>query len=114
MATPEAAAEIAPLVARPEEWSCIAAQARLTPAEAITLIFSAKESAFKCLAPLAGRHFDLLDVALIAADWERGALLAELKRPLAAHLPVGIRLEGGFCRSAGHFHTHFLLRRSRR
>lgn len=113
VATPETAAEIGALIARPEEWCRIAAQTDLTTAEATTLIFSAKESAFKCLAPLAGRFFDFLDVALIAADRESGALVAELRKPLAGDLPRGMRLEGRFRQSTGHIHTHFLLRGSR-
>lgn len=64
-----------------------------------TLLFSAKESFFKCLYPCVQVYFGLTDVRLVAlqqsADAE-GDFRIELSRPLGLEFPVGFSLRGRF------------------
>jgi 4'-phosphopantetheinyl transferase EntD len=54
-------------------------------AAAATLIFSAKEAAYKCQYPATGEHLSFCDLNVTVADWgaERGALRVAPTRPIA-------------------------------
>jgi len=64
----ETAAEIARLVASEDEARRVAETAGLNRLEAITLVFSAKESLFKALYPETRTHFDFLDCEVASLD----------------------------------------------
>jgi len=52
-------------VATESEWSLVR-QSGLTPEEAFTLVFSAKEAFYKCWHPLVKTYFDFFDVEVVA------------------------------------------------
>ena len=88
----EQACELWPGIVSGEEWARLAATAPaigLSRAEALTLIFSAKESLFKALYPRVGRYFDFLDARWLAMTAQ--TLTLELKCPLTPTLPAGWR-----------------------
>jgi len=84
--TAEQAADVIGLVAPASEVARLAAL-RVDPLVALTLLFSAREALFKCLAPRLRRYFDFLDVALDRA--QPGLLALRLRIDLAADHPSG-------------------------
>jgi enterobactin synthetase component D len=96
--TPDQAADVVGLVAPASEVDRLAAL-RVDPLVALTLLFSAREALFKCLAPRLRRYFDFLDVALDRA--QPGLLALRLRIDLAADHPRGrvfdvrYRMHGG-------------------
>jgi enterobactin synthetase component D len=62
---------------------------------ALTVIFSAKESIFKCLSPRVGRYFDFPDVTIVQVSMDEGTFAAELRVDLG-ELARGTRLGGRF------------------
>ncbi len=84
------ASELWPGIASGEEWARLAAAAPavgLSRGEALTLIFSAKESLFKALYPRVGRYFDFLDARWLAMTEQ--TLTLELVDALTPDLPAG-------------------------
>ena len=67
-----------------------------TRAEALTLVFSAKEAIFKCLHPRVRRMFDYHDVRIEAAHADAGIFEARLVTSLSPRWPAGARLVGRF------------------
>jgi enterobactin synthetase component D len=103
--------EIASTIAGSDErWRTID-MTGLSAQRALTLLFSAKESLFKCVAPLIGSYFDFLDAELIHVDPRSRRLRLQLSRTLAGWLETGMSIEGGYAFSDGHVHTHVLLPR---
>jgi enterobactin synthetase component D len=103
------AAEVRSSIALPGELEAAAAVATSLE-EALTLVFSAKESVYKCLHPLVGRYFDYLDAAVaLAAD---GSFEATLHVDLAPAFPEGTRLRGKFAVEPPHVHTGIALVRA--
>ena len=84
--TAQQAADVIGLVAPASEVASLAAL-RVDPLVALTLLFSAREALFKCLAPRLRRYFDFLDVALDRA--QPGLLTLRLRIDLAADHPSG-------------------------
>ena len=62
---------------------------------ALTLVFSAKESLYKCLYPEVRRYFGFQDARVVSIDAERGAFEIALTVALE-HLPAGLTLAGRF------------------
>jgi enterobactin synthetase component D len=82
-------------------------------AEQATLIFSAKESLFKCLNPCVGVFFEFSDAKLewIAYDDpNHGTFALRLLRDLAPDFPRGRRFVGRHAVARGHVHTAVELR----
>jgi len=75
----------------------------------ITLVFSAKESLFKCLYPIVGRSFDYSAVAMTSIDTAAGRFAAELQHTLTAELQAGTAIEGRFEISERYVHTGIWL-----
>ncbi|MCF1481373.1 hypothetical protein B7W85_20935 [Allorhizobium ampelinum] len=81
----------------------------LLPELHTTLVFSAKESLFKCLYPLVEKMFWFED-ALIRIDPDRdGLFTAELLSRLHVEFPAGTVIEGRFCLTPGLVHTGISL-----
>ncbi len=80
----------------------------------ITLAFSAKESIYKCLRPLAHDFFEFHDVRFLDVDFAEGFMLLELSRDLGAFLPAGMRLRSRFSIDAGRVNTVTVLYRHSR
>lgn len=86
--TRERGGQVAALVASARERSCATAVG-LGPEAAVTLIFSAKESLFKCLFPLCGTFFDFQDATLVAIDSAASRCTLKLERQLSTAFSPG-------------------------
>ncbi|HEY8091015.1 MAG TPA: 4'-phosphopantetheinyl transferase superfamily protein [Polyangiaceae bacterium] len=75
--------------------------------EALTLIFSAKESLYKCLYPRVGRFFDQLDARVTVEP--PSSFVACLKVDLAPGLEAGTRLRGRFAVDGRRVHTAVVI-----
>ena len=74
-----------------------------------TVLFSAKESLFKCLFPVVSVLFDFSDVQLIDADASQGTIALELRRALGGELTSGWRAAGSVRLGLPHVHTGYVL-----
>jgi enterobactin synthetase component D len=83
--------------------------AGIPPLEAITLVFSAKESIFKCLHPLVGRMFEFDDVRVVCVDTAAQVFRAEIVTTLGTAFPAGTLLEGRFAIENQRIHTGISL-----
>lgn len=90
---PQQAVSLAPLFGGPAEH---AALARIVGDHvlACTVLFSAKEALYKCLAPLVGRRFDFLDVE--SRPDGHGKLALHLRTDLGSDFSTGRVLEARF------------------
>jgi enterobactin synthetase component D len=78
--------------------------------EALTLVFSAKESLFKCLHPVVGRRFDYHDVRIVGVDAASGSFYARPVMNLSPRFSAGATLEGRFELDHRRVHTGMFLR----
>jgi enterobactin synthetase component D len=78
--------------------------------QALTLLFSAKESLYKCLYPRVGRFFDQLDARVTLEP--PGSFVARLKVDLAPGLGAGTRLRGAFAVDGHRVHTAVVVDQS--
>ena len=88
-------------------WACEAVQTRRAGCdhlEGLTLIFSAKESIFKCFSAIAG-FFDYRDVRIVEVDGNSGTFTARVMRTLSPQLPLHTVLHGRFAIEAPWVHT---------
>lgn len=83
--------------------------AGLSRLEALTLVFSAKESIFKCLHPLVGCYFDFHDVRIEGVEAGTATFVARIVRRLADVVPAQTVLEGRFELEATRIHTGVAL-----
>lgn len=86
-----------------------------SPAQRLTVIFSAKESVFKCLYPLVNRFFDFQAAAvtlLPATQATQGSLRFELLQDLNEEFRAGFIGYGCYTIGADGVHTAVLLRAS--
>lgn len=90
------AAALSSRLAGAGEVEAIAEATGFTFGRALTLIFSAKETIFKCLYPEVQRYFHFHDAAIVAADLARGEFTAKLLTTLTPTLGEGMGLEGRF------------------
>jgi enterobactin synthetase component D len=102
------AQQVADLVASTREVSC-ARDAGFTELEALTLIFSAKESVFKCVHPMTGRFFDFRDVCIDRVDARDHTFTARLVQELSRSFPAGTSLQGSFEMEWPWIHTGIAL-----
>jgi enterobactin synthetase component D len=70
-----------------------------------SLVFSAKECAYKCLAAHGGRELEFLDLRLVALDAGSASLRLRLLRHCGPLLPEGFELAGGFTAAARQLRT---------
>jgi 4'-phosphopantetheinyl transferase EntD len=77
----------------------------------ITVLFSAKESLFKCLYPIVRTWFDFTHARLAAADAETGVAVVELVTALGPGFEAGWRAAGSVRVDPPYVHTGFLLHR---
>ena len=95
-------------LARPVAWPSELAEARAAGcdrAEAFTLVFSAKESVFKCLHPAVGQFFGFHDVRIVHVDARARAFGARIVKSLSEAFPADTMLEGRFEIGGSRVHT---------
>ena len=78
--------------------------------EYATLIFSAKESLFKCLYPLVGEMFDFQDSIIYQIDSDSGQFKYALTKSLSEIFPQDYIGIGSFILTSTHVHTGIQLR----
>jgi len=66
------------------------------PFEYFTLIYSAKESIFKCLHPIIKVHFEFYDVNIDHVDFEKGTFHFTLLKTLSEEFKEGMSYQGRF------------------
>jgi enterobactin synthetase component D len=99
--TQDALREITPLLLVDGEEAWLRGDDRLAMA---TLVFSAKESLYKCLRPLAGVFFELTDARVEGPDGPGGRWRIRLLRDLPG-FPRGLALSGRHHVAGGMVHT---------
>ena len=86
-----------------------AREAGCDTAQALTLVFSAKESIFKCLHPLVGVWIGFHDVRIAGIDGRARTFDAVVVNALSDQIPAGTVLRGQFELDATHVHTGIVL-----
>ena len=92
---PAAARKLWTTVLGPRESEC-ARPAALSEEQFLSLVFSAKESLFKCLHPVTLARFGFLDAELVHLDLEAGLLRLSLRAELSAEFRPGNVFDVGF------------------
>jgi enterobactin synthetase component D len=92
----DVAADVADSIADRSEIEVVERTMGVAFPRALTLIFSAKETVFKCLFPEVRRYFDFRDVRFQSVDPKRGEFAAEILVPLSRSLPAGRVLLGRY------------------
>jgi enterobactin synthetase component D len=90
-------------ICRPDEAYC--ADWGMSQEVYTTLVFSAKESLFKCLHPLVEKMFWFEDARIEIADLTSGQFAATLTTDLTEEFCCAVRLRGSFCFTPGLVHT---------
>ncbi len=93
-----APARIRSMIVVDDELEALEAQTGWSPSELLTLVFSAKESVYKCLYPEVLRYFGFHCACIERVDAARGVFAVRLTEQLADRLPAGMQLEGRFHR----------------
>ena len=97
-----ASVEIRDVVATRDELGRLQRRSVLDEQSLVTLLFSAKESVYKCVAPITKEFLEFHDVELLEVDFAAGAFEARIRKTL----PVPIdRPRGRFRLEAGLVHT---------
>ncbi|HBF29878.1 4'-phosphopantetheinyl transferase superfamily protein [Rhizobium sp.] len=94
-------------ICRPEEAYCV--DCPISPEIYTTLVFSAKESLFKCLYPLVGKMFWFEDARIEVSDYASGQFTAILTSDLNDEFCNAVRLQGCFRLTPGLVHTGITL-----
>jgi enterobactin synthetase component D len=89
----EMALELAPLLATPDEYARLLQPPWDHPL-LTTIIFSAKETIFKCLYPVIKQQFDFTDVEIGSLDAKDGTFSFSLNRSIAALVPAATHHRG--------------------
>ncbi len=103
------ALEIGPSVASSEEIERTAAIFHTRDHLGLTVLFSAKESLFKCLFPLVSVHFGFPDACCVDADASKGTITLELRTDLCDDFRRGWRAVGSVQIDLPYVHTGFML-----
>jgi enterobactin synthetase component D len=93
---PSAPANLGSHLARPGELAHLVAVSGWSEVEALTLLFSAKESLYKCLYPEVQRYFGFHDATIATLDVTSGHFEARLESTLTPTLSEGFTLHGRF------------------
>lgn len=93
---PTAPETIGSHIARDGELDALVAQTQWSAPEALTLLFSAKESLYKCLYPEVQRFFGFHDATITRIDPQRSTFVARLEVTLTDALGAGLTLEGRY------------------
>ncbi|HEY8850833.1 MAG TPA: 4'-phosphopantetheinyl transferase superfamily protein [Gemmatimonadaceae bacterium] len=105
--SPTAADQIAPLVLSKEKEVTVV-RGSSTGLEwniFVSIVFSAKESIYKCLHPIVNEFFEFHDVSLVAVDLEQKVLRMKLARDIGQEFLRGTAIESRFAVADDHVHT---------
>ncbi len=108
---PTAPANLGAHLARPGELAQLVAESGWSEVEALTLLFSAKESLYKCLYPEVRRYFGFHDATIATLDTAACQFVARLDETLTPALPAGTTLVGRFVRFEDAVATALVLTR---
>lgn len=108
---PERAVRLADAIALPDDVARVAALAQVTPAAALTMLFSAKEALYKTLYPQV-RHYFGFDAARLHAGGA-GWLELALTRDWHPRWPAGAVLRIGVATDDIHAYSALVLRRGK-
>jgi len=107
------ARELAPAIAHQDELFLLrAALPQVRSGQRLSVLFSAKESLFKCLFPLSGTFLEFSDARLVSVgttSGQRGLLSLRLERGCGSALPSGRTLQAHFSVSARRIESAVLL-----
>jgi enterobactin synthetase component D len=106
----ERALETQPTITTEQEWSGLMQSSNLGGSELFTVVFSAKESIYKCLRPLTGKYFGFYDVAIHDIESDAGRIVAHVTTDLGGGFKPGRILEGRYRTANGHCYTAFELK----
>ena len=101
-------ADVLDYIAVPAEIAALSLTSNMDADVVASVVFSAKESLFKCLYPEVQRYFDFRDAVIEALD-SRGHFRARLLVELTAQLPQGSRFTGRFANADGRVYTAIVL-----
>lgn len=107
--TDKLAAEIREHIASSAELDSLVRATGWSAAKTLTLVFSAKESIFKCLYPEVLTYFDFRDAMIDAIDVAESRFSARLLVTLTPRLRAGLVLEGRFAQAAGALCTSLVM-----
>jgi enterobactin synthetase component D len=107
--------EVGPLVVSTAEIGLAQrALSMASPASLVTLVFSAKESLYKCLRPIVGSFFEFADAELVDVrpdSGKSGTFCVELRRTLSDEFRAGRRQTGQFRFEGGRVETALGMKR---
>lgn len=107
---PDTARQLAPLVATSGEYQRLSGRA-LEPQLLTTIIFSAKETIFKCFYPILKFRFDFTDVEIVSINPESGTFSFVPGNSISRFLPGPMQWPGRMAVIDDLVHTGFLLLR---
>jgi len=81
--------------------ACASLSAAMEWAAAVTVVFSAKESLYKCLRPLVDIFFEFADAHVVGASAADGTLRLRLLRGLSQEFAMGAEFEARFAVASG-------------
>ncbi len=91
--SPDTALELAPILASSDEYDRLLTSPWNHPL-LTTILFSAKETIFKCLYPIIQRHFDFTDVEIDELDRADGTFRFSLRRSIVDLVPAATQRIG--------------------
>jgi enterobactin synthetase component D len=109
----EVAGSVLDQIAAEDEISALVTATSWSRAAVLTVVFSAKETVFKCLYPEVQRYFDFREASVVALDPAAGRFSARLLVPLTPRLIAGTILEGRFERKTQSVCTAMVLEHHR-
>lgn len=109
--SPETLSEVGTQILLPSEWQLFlqGLDRRLSREEFATLVFSSKESIYKCFRPLVGRYIDFKEAEIFFIDLDLGSFRFRFINALATGFVAGFEEKGWFEFSGGLVHTAVAL-----
>ncbi len=105
----EKAVNLASHILTDQEWVRFQSDASFSVSELVSLVFSAKESVYKCLRPLTGKYFGFQSAQLVYLDRDSGEFQVSLLKAIGGGFEAGWNASGRFTFDHGRIHTAFEL-----
>ncbi|HEY1537625.1 MAG TPA: 4'-phosphopantetheinyl transferase superfamily protein, partial [Polyangiaceae bacterium] len=107
--TTELSAEVLDYIALPAEIEALTLASRMSAQSVAGVVFSAKETLFKCLYAEVGRYFDFRDALVDSLDAVSKSFSVRLLVPLTPRLLEGASFAGKFSLEQGRIHTAMVI-----